>query len=153
MTLETLLIVFFTRNKRRSAPRRFFRRCGCPSRPESYSAGTHKEHRDRVIWLTPPTDVQAESLLLLLPCAQRRGAHSPHAATRPCSTLAALAASAMRAFVAFQNLAGSGISFTMTLAAVSAASNEIYLPCSMTVPILVPSRLTVAVLMLDIETK
>jgi hypothetical protein len=53
-----------TWNERLSVPRRFFRICGCRPRPESYPEDTHKEHRDRVIWLSRPKDVQAESLRL-----------------------------------------------------------------------------------------
>jgi len=35
----------------------------------------HKEHRDRVIWLSRPKDVQLESLFPHYLVAQRRGAH------------------------------------------------------------------------------
>lgn len=44
-------------------------------------------------------------------------------------TLTVLAASAIRSPVTLRNLAGSGKSFTMKVETVSAASNDMYLPC------------------------
>lgn len=49
--------VLVTGNERLSVPCRFVRICGCRSRPERCPEDTHKEHRDRVIWLSRPTSI------------------------------------------------------------------------------------------------
>ncbi len=72
-------------------------------------------------------------LVSVLPCAHKIGAHSPHAATRGWSPVAALAATAIRSLATLTNRTGSGTSFTMNLDSVSATSRGMYLPRAMAV--------------------
>ena len=91
-----------TGNERLNVLHRFVGRCGCPSRPESYPVDTRTEYPHRMSWLSRSRGVRRRIAASALPCAHRRGAHSPHDATRGCSPFAALAAATMRSPSDFQ---------------------------------------------------
>ena len=131
--------VFFTGNEPLNALHRFVGRCGCPARPERYPVNIRTEYPRRMSWLSRFQSFSTRIAASALPCAHRRcdtfSANRNAGSSPLCSLCGCHDEIAERRF---RNRTGSGMPLTMNVESVSAASNEMYLPCSIAAPISKP---------------
>jgi hypothetical protein len=120
----------FTGNAPLSALHRFVERCGYPFRPERRPENIRTEYPRRTSWLIGCRVFRSESppLRCLVPTGDE---HILRKLQRGWFSLHRLGCCRNETTQSFKNKTGSGVPVDMIVESVSAASNEMYLPCSM----------------------